>query len=149
MRRLLFVCTGNTCRSPVAEHLFRILADEANLAATASSAGVEAVPGAPLSRGAEAVFAARGIGPVPHRARRVDAASVSGADAVYVMERAHLDELILRFPESSAKISTLRNSDVADPVGSTAAVYEDCAASIEQALRIIVSREKENAPNPR
>ena len=132
----------------MAEQLFRLLAEAEGLDATASSCGTEARSGMPLSRGAEAVFAARGIGPVQHRARRVDAAAVSGADAVYVMERAHLDELILRFPESAAKISTLRSSDVADPLGSAAAVYEDCAASIEHALRTIISREKENA-NPR
>ena len=140
----------------MAEHFFIKLSREAGLSVTASSAGTQAAYGMPLSRGAASVFAARGIGPVEHRARRVDRALLDGADAVYVMERAHRDELLIRFPESAAKIAVLREAaglkplDVEDPVGADAAGYAACASSIEEALKIIVPREKESyAPNPR
>lgn len=153
---ILFVCTGNTCRSPIAEHLFVMLSREAGLSVAASSAGTQAAMGMPLSRGAAAVFATRGINPATHRARRVDAAMLKNAEAVYVMERAHRDDLVTRFPESASKISVLREAaglqplDVGDPVGADAAKYIACAFSIEEALRIIVPREKESyAPNPR
>ncbi len=146
---LLFVCTGNTCRSPMAEHFFLSLSGEAGLPHTASSAGTQAEAGMPLSRGAAAVFATRDLGPVTHRARRVDSALLARSDAVYVMERAHRDELLLRFPETAAKLFVLREAagmspvDVKDPSGADAAEYKTCAASIEEALKTIVLREKE------
>lgn len=156
MNGVLFVCTGNTCRSPLAEHLFIKISREAGLSVTAASAGTQAAYGMPLSRGAAAVFAARGIGPVVHRAQRADKALLDAADAVYVMERAHCDELLIRFPGAKAKLFVLREAaglkpvDVEDPVGADAAEYQACAASIEEALNIIVLREKESyAPNPR
>jgi protein-tyrosine-phosphatase len=156
IKSVLFVCTGNTCRSPMAEYFFVKLSGEAGLSATASSAGTQAAYGMPLSRGAAAVFAARGIGPVAHRARRIDKALLDAAESVYVMERAHRDELVTRFPESASKIYILREAaglkpvDVEDPVGADAAGYTACAASIEEALKIIVPREKESyAPHPR
>lgn len=117
---------------------------------SASSAGVQAAAGMPLSRGAAAVFAERGMAPVAHRSRRVDQALLDAADAVYVMERAHLDDLAARFPRSKANIFMLCDTDVEDPVGADAAEYQACAGSIEAALKIIVRRESESyAQNPR
>ena len=126
-RSVLFVCTGNTCRSPMAEQLFSRLCREAGVDLSVSSAGVEAAAGMPLSRGAAAVFAARGIGPVAHR-----------------------EALIARFPDAASRIFALRESDIADPAGTAPAEYELSAASIEEALKSIVTREREtHAPNPR
>lgn len=140
-KRVLFVCTGNTCRSPMAEVFYNALAGGG-----ASSAGTAAANGMPLSRGAAAVFAKRGLKAPEHRARRVDGAVLASADAVFVMERAHRDELAARFPAHAAKVALLREAagltpaEVEDPVGADAAEYEACAASIEEALKIIVSR---------
>ncbi len=155
IKSVLFVCTGNTCRSPLAEHLFVKLSREAGLSMTAASAGTQAAYGMPLSRGAAAVFAERGLGAASHRARRVDKALLDAAEAVYVMERAHRDELAKRFPDAKAKLFVLREAaglapaDVEDPVGADAAEYRACAASIEEALAIIVLREKENHAHAR
>lgn len=150
MSSVLFVCTGNTCRSPIAERLFRGLSKT-----PASSAGTHAAPGAPLSRGAAAVLAKRGL-PLEHRARRVDEAMLEEAGAVYVMERAHRDDLAARFARFAGKISVLREAaglspvDVEDPLGDAAEEYEACASSIEEALQIIATREsRHHAPNPR
>jgi len=155
-RSVLFVCTGNTCRSPMAERFFLELSRAAGLSATAASAGTQAAYGMPLSRGAAAVFAERGLDAAPHRARRVDKALLDAADAVYCLERAHRDELLVKFPDAKAKLFVLREAaglspaDVEDPVGSDAAEYRACAASIEEALKIIVRRESESyAQNPR
>ena len=132
----------------MAERLFLELARESGLAASASSAGVEAAEGMPLSRGAAAVFAERGLAAAPHRARRVTEPMLASADAVYALERAHRDALAARFPEHAAKIRVLREAaglspvDVADPVGADAAQYRACAASIEEALAVIILREK-------
>lgn len=154
-KHLLFVCTGNTCRSPMAERLLVKIAREAGLPWTAASAGTQAAYGMPLSRGAAAVFAERGIDAAAHRARRVDKALLDAADAVYCLERAHRDELGVKFPDAKAKLFVLREAaglspaDVEDPVGADAAEYRACAASIEEALAIIVLREKENHAHAR
>ena len=154
-RSVLFVCTGNTCRSPLAEQFFKRICREAGVDAAVSSAGTQAAAGMPLSRGADAVFLKRGLGSVLHRARRADAAMLRDADVVYVMERMHRDFLASRFPESAAKLAVLREAaglspaDVEDPVGADALEYEACAASIEEALQIIVVRERESNANPR
>lgn len=156
MKNFLFVCTGNTCRSPMAERFFLRLAKEAGLDWTAASAGTQAAYGMPLSRGAAAVFLKKGIGPVKHRAQRVDAAMMRDAERVYVMETAHRDYLKRQFTEHAAKIFLLREdaglipAEVEDPVGADALQYEACAASIEEAVKIIVQREtKHHAQNAR
>ncbi len=150
-RSVLFVCTGNTCRSPMAERIFVKLAREAGLPWTASSAGTHAAPGMPLTRAAIAALSERGLDGSEHRARPVDAAMLAAADAVFVMEAAQRERLASRFPAFASKIALLgESSDIEDPVGGDAASYAHCAAAIEAALQTIVLREKENyAPNPR
>lgn len=145
-RRLLFVCTGNTCRSPMAAVLAGRLAKTGGLDQVFSSAGTEAIDGVPLSRGAVTVLASRKAGPVAHHARRLTAQIVAEADEIYAMTRAHRDEIVARFPEAAAKTSVLREAagltpaDVADPVGGDEAAYEASAASIEEALAILIRR---------
>jgi protein-tyrosine-phosphatase len=130
----------------MAEVLFNALTG-----AESASAGTQAAIGMPLSRGAAAVFKKRGLSAPAHRARRVDEPMLAAADAVYVMERAHKDELTARFPAHAAKISLLREAaglspaEVADPVGADEAEYEACASSIEEALKIIAARSKSHA----
>lgn len=152
-RHLLFVCTGNICRSPMAEHFLNRLTRDNGLPWTAASAGTAPHGiGMPLSRGASAVLAARGIGQAAmHRSRLLDAALLRAADTVYAMARGHREEILARFPEAASKTFVLREAagltpaDVADPIGADAAGYEACADSIEEALKIIV----QHAPNPR
>lgn len=153
-RRFLFVCTGNTCRSPLAQHLFARMAREAGLPWTAASAGLGAFPGAPLSAGAEKVLASRGIVNVRHAARPVDSEALGEADVVYGLSREHVESLEARFPAAAAKIRLLRAdaglkpADVRDPVGEDERAYAETAAAIEEALKIILERES-HASHPR
>lgn len=140
----------------MAERFFLRLAEEAGLEWTAASAGTQAAYGMPLSRGAAAVFLKKGMESVKHRAQRVDAALMRDAEKVYVMEASHRDYLERQFAEHAAKIFLLREAagltpvEVEDPVGADAAEYEACAASIEEALRILVQREtKHHVQNAR
>ena len=149
-KKFLFVCTGNTCRSPLAERFFTRLAREQGFDAAATSAGTQAAAGSPLSEGAAAVFLKKNISIAPHRARRVDAAMLKDADAVYALESMHRDYLKRLHPEHASKISVLSSTDIKDPVGGDALEYEACAASIEEALKIIILKVRKNhAPNPR
>jgi len=142
---ILFVCTGNTCRSPMAEQLFVKLSREAGLPCAAASAGTHAAPGMPLSRAAAAALAERGLEHIEHSARPVDTALLERASAVFVMEAKQRERLAFRFPAFASKITLLRDAaDIEDPVGGDAAKYRQCAATIEEALRTIVLREKEN-----
>ena len=85
-RRIVFVCTGNTCRSPLAEVLAR--ARYADLPLNFASAGTDAQPGQPASAAARAAARARGLDLEPHRSAPVDAAAVAEAAWLITLTRA-------------------------------------------------------------
>lgn len=146
-KHILFVCTGNTCRSPMAQQLLLRLARAAGLSLTASSAGLGAPPGAPIAPLAQAVLATRGIGRVRHQARALGPGDVKRAGVIYTMTHAQREKLLLVYPEAGSKTYILRQAaglapaDIEDPAGGSQSAYERAAASIEEALRIIVKRE--------
>ncbi len=145
-RRLLFVCTGNICRSPMARFLAERRAREAGLALRAASAGTAAEVGWGMTPEAERALASRGIVGVRHQARQVDAAMMAEADAVYALTRAHRDRLARLFAAHAAKIAVLREAaglpgpDVDDPYGMPDSVYEECASRIDEALAVLIRR---------
>ena len=145
-RRLLFVCTGNICRSPMAQFLAERAAREAGLPLSAASAGVAAEVDWGIEPGAIKALASRGLKNPSHSARQLDEAMLAAADEVYALTRAHRDIIASRFPASAAKVAVLREAaglpgpDVADPYGQSDAVYEACAARIEEALKILIRR---------
>lgn len=135
---VLFVCTGNVCRSPMAAALFNARArrcGEDHLY-YASSAGTWALEDAPASTNALAVMAQRGIDLRTHRGQTVTRALLDQADVIIVMTTSHRDALVSEFPHVRAKIhlmSELVNQvyDIADPYGGTLDEYEDCAHHLE------------------
>src|SRR5947207_1846609 len=85
--RVLFVCTGNICRSPLAEALFRkLLAERGVAGVTVASAGLFAAEGASASEDVVKAAAERGVDLTAHRARRLDPRSLGSGDLVVVME---------------------------------------------------------------
>jgi protein-tyrosine phosphatase len=99
-----------------------------------------------MESGAVNALAARGIQGVRHAARQLDADMLDAADAVYALTRSHRDVIAARFPRFEAKVVVLREAaglpgaDVADPYGGDDALYEECAALIEEALTILIRR---------
>lgn len=92
--RVLFVCSGNTCRSPLAEALFRRLLEEAGRRdITVSSAGTGAYDGAPASEGAYLVGLEQGLDLTGHRARLLDREIVAGADLIFALAPGHLSRI--------------------------------------------------------
>jgi protein arginine phosphatase len=134
---VLFVCTGNICRSPMAEALFAAKAKRMGDSFTVHSAGTWALEGSPASSNAMVVMANRGLDLNAHRGTMIDRALMDQADAIIVMTRNHREALVAEFPHHRAKIhlmSELRNQtfDIGDPYGGVLAEYESCARQLER-----------------
>ena len=132
---LLLVCTGNTCRSPMAGAIAEDLLKE-QPAATVETAGVYAGPGSPASTEAVEIMARRGLDLRAHRSRPLTQGAVDAADMIFAMTQGHVDALIQAFPDAAEKTRRLDpDGDVSDPIGGSPADYEAAADQIESALK--------------
>jgi glycine hydroxymethyltransferase len=142
MKSILFVCTGNICRSPMAEGLFRH-AMRGNGEYRVSSAGLGALDGQPPS--AHAVTACRqlGIDITAQRSRMLTAEAVRQADYIFGMTHSHVDHILLMYPQAAEKTFLLREfdetlqdfeKDISDPIGGSLEVYLNCRDQIEQGI---------------
>lgn len=105
--RILFVCTGNVCRSPMAELIFRAeVAPGADV--EVHSAGLGALVGHGIDGGSASALGQLGIDPSAHRARQVEPWMVADADLVLTAERAHRERLMLNVPTAYKRIFTIR-----------------------------------------
>lgn len=131
IKSVLFVCSGNTCRSPMAEAL--LAAKMPGLAV--SSAGLATVPGLPASIGAIDAMDAYGLNLDYHRSRQLSSYLLADADLVLCMGQSHKQTILSALPELADKVFTLGEyagdaQDIADPFGGDAEEYAACAAQI-------------------
>lgn len=137
--KILFVCTGNTCRSPMAEGVARAYAKDMGLDVNVLSAGLFCANGAlPTEHAVQAVASIADIS--EHRSRPLSVEFVNAADLVIGMTEDHKKVLLRQFPMDVDKIKTLaewggETEDVEDPFGQSQAVYDACAAQIERLVK--------------
>jgi protein-tyrosine phosphatase len=141
---LLFVCTGNTCRSPMAEALCRkYLADKFNcslddlpkLGYSIESAGIAAFEGMPASRHALEISRERHAPLDSHRSRQLTDELIARADLIFVMTPMHRQMVIQAAPQAKDKCFLLDPSaEIPDPIGQDSSVYRACAEHIERCL---------------
>ncbi len=143
MKNVLFICTGNVCRSPMAEGLLRQMAGKD---VEVASAGLGAGRGQPPSAHAIDVLREEGIDISDIRSQPVSAELLRRADYIFTMTRDHLDMLLLLFPEMASKARLLRfdeaakggRLDVTDPIGGTRGTYEACKDDIKRAMPRVI-----------
>lgn len=134
MKKILFICTGNTCRSPMAAALFnKMMGDCGKPEIQAESAGLAAFEGEPTSANAQAALREIGIDLSAHRARRITPGLLQGCDAVYALSPSHLDALLRAFPARKEEIHLLGDG-IPDPFGGDLTVYRRCRDAIAKAL---------------
>lgn len=105
MERVLFVCTGNTCRSPIAEAVFQNKRPDARF--EARSAGVAAAEGMPMSEGAKQAAARHGL-MESHQSAPVSEELFRWADIILTMTKSHKQAVIEKFPDRAAQVHTLK-----------------------------------------
>jgi protein-tyrosine-phosphatase len=141
MKTILFVCTGNICRSPMAMGFLREKLRKAGLEGEyrVHSAGVWGLENQPPSLHARAMMAQRGIDISDHSSHDLTSEDVDEADLILTMERGQAEAIRLEFSQHANKVHLLsemigRHYDIRDPYGGSLYEYHQCAAEIERLI---------------
>ena len=158
MYQVIFICTGNTCRSPMAEYLLRELAEEQGLDLSVTSAGLAAQTGGAISRGTEEVLLQLGDDErvrgftQSHRSKPLTRAMIDEADELLTMTEDQRAYLLAQYPEAEGKVHALGSfrrgvpepwssqRDVVDPYGGPVEYYEETYAQLKVLIQAWVDQ---------
>jgi len=138
MTEVLFVCTGNTCRSPMAEGIFNACAAKNGIDAHAFSRGI-AAEGGSASGNAVAAAAEYDADISGHISRQLTREDLERADVVYCMSGTHIAAILRAFPEYAEKLAPISEYGIADPYGGDMEEYRKAASQIASAVLMIAA----------
>lgn len=148
-KKILFVCTGNTCRSAMAAAIFNDIAVKKNIDVMIDSAGIMAADGEPASENAVKVLSEAGIDLSYHRSKMLSAELIDMADVILTMTNTHKNAIL---PYAPDKVFTLKEyvgekGDVADPYGGDESVYRLTAVELNELLIKLAEAVDDNTKN--
>ncbi len=142
-KTILFVCTGNTCRSPMAEGIMKARASK--FPWEIISAGVSTADGYPASKHAIKAMSEIGIDISGHKSQLLNQGLINRADLIVTMSESHRSAIVNYSPQSSAKVCLLKSfetgkvpADIADPFGGSLSVYRNTRDEIERAISDLI-----------
>lgn len=139
MKKILFVCSGNTCRSPMAQGIFNELAKEKNLDYIAESAGILTKTGLPYSQNSVTACKEMDIDIENGKSVSILDVNINEYDLFVPMSVSHAQALVA-YGADKDKIMLLKSTGVSDPYGGNLDVYRECCKEIYQSILKLIEK---------
>lgn len=145
--KILLVCTGNTCRSCMAEGLLtdmlKNISKDSEI--TVQSAGIFAMPNQTASENALVAMKNQSIDLSYHKSKQLTIDMIQESDLVLTMTNGHKQSILQSLPEASEKVYTLKEyvglgGDIQDPFGGSLVVYEESLRDIKESLELLIEK---------